>query len=151
MVPAYEPRCLTEKWLSVFSREKAGKKSFKFRNWFCGGHPPWSGEEIQKNLRKLLTNHRAMMYTLTCRSKGALLGSIAQLVERLPYKQDVTGSSPVVPTRARRTQCGVVVQLVRTPACHAGGRGFKSHPRRHRWAQPRLTCCYSSVGRAHPW
>ena len=26
---------------------------------------------------------------------------------------------------------GAVVQLVRTPACHAGGRGFKSHPRRH--------------------
>ena len=25
---------------------------------------------------------------------------------------------------------GSVVQLVRTPACHAGGRGFKSHPRR---------------------
>ena len=23
--------------------------------------------------------------------------------------------------------CGHVVQLVRTPACHAGGRGFKSH------------------------
>ena len=27
--------------------------------------------------------------------------------------------------------CGAVVQLVRTPACHAGGRGFKSLPRRH--------------------
>lgn len=26
---------------------------------------------------------------------------------------------------------GSVVQLVRTPACHAGGRGFKSLPRRH--------------------
>ena len=26
---------------------------------------------------------------------------------------------------------GAVVQLVRTPACHAGGRGFKSLPRRH--------------------
>ena len=26
-------------------------------------------------------------------------GSIAQLGERLPYKQDVTGSSPVVPTK----------------------------------------------------
>ena len=45
----------------------------------------------------------------------------------MPYKHGVTGSSPVVPT----TQFGAVVQLVRTPACHAGGRGFKSLPRRH--------------------
>ena len=29
---------------------------------------------------------------------------------------------------------GAVVQLVRTPACHAGGRGFKSLPRRHLFA-----------------
>ncbi len=27
----------------------------------------------------------------------AILGWLAQLVERLPYKQDVTGSSPVLP------------------------------------------------------
>ena len=26
--------------------------------------------------------------------------------------------------------CGPVVQLVRTPACHAGGRGFEPHPGR---------------------
>ena len=27
--------------------------------------------------------------------------------------------------------CGSVVQLVRMPACHAGGRGFEPHPSRH--------------------
>ena len=49
-------------------------------------------------------------------------GSIAQLGEHLPYKQRVTGSSPVVPTTF-----GLVVQLVRTLACHARGRGFEPH------------------------
>ena len=53
------------------------------------------------------------------------MGSLAQLGERLPYKQDVTGSSPVTPTTL-----GPVVQLVRTPACHAGGREFEPHPGR---------------------
>ena len=53
-------------------------------------------------------------------------GSIAQLGEHLPYKQRVTGSSPVVPTIN-----GLVVQLVRTLACHARGRGFEPHPGRH--------------------
>ena len=55
-------------------------------------------------------------------------GRIAQLGERLPYKQDVIGSSPIVPTILN---CGPVVQLVRMPACHAGGRRFEPVPDRH--------------------
>ena len=57
-----------------------------------------------------------------CEGRTLPCGGLAQLGERLPYKQRVTGSSPVVPTTF-----GPVVQLVRTPACHAGGRGFEPH------------------------
>ena len=65
--------------------------------------------------------------------KTAFWGSIAQLGEHLPYKQGVIGSSPIVPTRKSffRFSSGPVVQLVRTLACHARGRGFESHPGRH--------------------
>ena len=60
------------------------------------------------------------------------VGSIAQLGEHLPYKQRVIGSSPIVPTReSNRILDGPVVQLVRTLACHARGRGFEPHPSRH--------------------
>ena len=59
------------------------------------------------------------------RNNGRPCGSIAQLGEHLPYKQRVIGSSPIVPTIF-----GPVVQLVRTPACHAGGRRFEPDPGR---------------------
>ena len=51
----------------------------------------------------------------------------------MPYKHGVTGSSPVVPTTSLlcRICYGRVVQLVRTPACHAGGRGFEPLLGRH--------------------
>ena len=54
-------------------------------------------------------------------------GSLAQLGEHLPYKQGVTGSSPVTPTNF----LGPVVQLVRMPACHAGGHRFEPGSGRH--------------------
>ena len=57
-------------------------------------------------------------------------GTIAQLGEHLPYKQGVTGSSPVVPTTF-----GPVGQLVRTLACHARGRRFEPVPGRHFFLQ----------------
>ena len=58
-------------------------------------------------------------------SKG--YGRLAQLGEHLPYKQGVIGSSPIATTMFY----GLVVQLVRTLACHARGRRFEPVPGRH--------------------
>ena len=52
-----------------------------------------------------------------------LYGSIAQLGEHLPYKQGVTGSSPVVPIH------GEIAQLARARGSYPRCRGFESPSR----------------------
>jgi hypothetical protein len=91
------------------------------------------------------------------------------VVEHRLYTPAVAGSNPAPPsTRLRRAkfevqsnfqvgtlhlalQFGVVVQLVRTPACHAGGRGFESRPPRHSFRfTPFVSGWTSSVGPPTP-
>ncbi len=57
-----------------------------------------------------------------CEGRTLPCGGLAQLGERLPYKQRVTGSSPVSSTKYEWSYgVGVI-----TPACHAGDHRFKS-------------------------
>ena len=55
---------------------------------------------------------------------------------------DVPGAGPegwqADAGRSSRYAIGVVVQLVRIPACHAGGRGFESRPLRQLYRGERM-------------
>ncbi len=83
----------------------------------------------KKFFKKGIDKQKKLCYNNTRRKGKTEYGSIAQLGEHLPYKQRVIGSSPIVSTK-RTPRCsllnGLVVQLVRTLACHARGPGFES-------------------------
>ena len=60
--------------------------------------------------------------------EGCLYRGIVQLVERWSPKPNVEGSNPSAPAiflSYMPFEYGSVAQLVRAPACHAGGRGFE--------------------------
>ncbi len=66
-----------------------------------------------------------------CHNRVLPVGAVSSVVEHRPYTPAVTGSNPVPPTTSAIQHCGVVVQLVRTLACHARGREFESRRPRH--------------------
>ncbi len=53
-------------------------------------------------------------------------------LKKLLTNEGSFGIINIVAEMSKRRRLGPVAQLVRAPACHAGGRGFKSHPGRQK-------------------
>ena len=75
---------------------------------------------VEHNEDNRLKEYSSYLLNLLCH------GSIAQLGEHLPYKQGVTGSSPVVPIH------GEIAQLARARGSYPRCRGFESPSRYYR-------------------
>ena len=72
------------------------------------------------------------------RVKKLQYAAVAHLVERHLAKVEVASSSLVgrsITEQQQLLQYGPVAQLVRAPACHAGGRRFEPDPGRHIWGE----------------
>ena len=69
---------------------------------------------------------------------GFQYAAVAHLVERHLAKVEVASSSLVgrsITEQQQLLQYGPVAQLVRAPACHAGGRRCEPDPGRHIWGE----------------
>lgn len=69
------------------------------------------------------------MILLLSELRESKCGVLAQLGEHLPYKQRVTGSSPVGPMVFSSLRYGEVAQLARARGSYPRCRGFESPPR----------------------
>ena len=69
----------------------------------------------EKILKKPLTN--APQNSIIIYVANAMIGSLAQLGEHLPYKQRVIGSSPIVPTNKQTFVEGSSFNILFCGAC----------------------------------
>ena len=98
---------------------------------------PLPEKSLKKVLEKLLTNARRFSNIQRSQNERHTNGVLAQLGEHLPYKQRVTGSSPVGPTSSVWTACirglgrtyGEIAQLARARGSYPRCREFKSPSR----------------------